>query len=420
MKKNNPLLVKFCPLQYYFFGGEQTLGGGNEQNYFAKSRSIPQQTTLLGSLRYQLLAENEALRGEKKHGEASKIVGENSFNYKLGLGDSEDEKDLKFGYGLIQNLSPLFLMKGEKVYIPHPKEVTRESKVKNGKTIDKFYWLDLNAQKIGLKNLSSANPTSIALLERCKIRTWQDMNDNVGKPKLKQWQNCSKIEPYSPKAWFQDWWINQDGEVATSDEIFGTKTQVGITKDGDEDAFYKQSHKYLKEGWSFAALLTLSDSDDYKSLPSSWTIEMGGERSVFHFSVTNDNSEGFYFEDLNVLFEQKENLLPSQNFDKVALISDAYVSSSIYEKAIFSNIDTISFRNLQTGAKVKHGDQLDRSTNDPLESSITKSHKLNLLKKGTVFYCEPSKTEALIDELENKNFQTIGYNHFVIIQKTIK
>ena len=104
-------------------------------------------------------------------------------------------------------------------------------------------------------------------------------------------------------------------------------------------------------------------------------------------------------------------------FDKVVLLSDTYVSSSVYSNAVFANVDTVTFRNIQTGENVKNGDHLDRSSNEPLATSITKSHKLNLLKKGSVFYCNPNETKPLTNELNNLNFRTIGYNHYVIIPK---
>ena len=48
-------LIQLAPLSDFFFGGEATFGQGQNQHYFVRSNPWPQQTTLLGMLRYELL-----------------------------------------------------------------------------------------------------------------------------------------------------------------------------------------------------------------------------------------------------------------------------------------------------------------------------------------------------------------------------
>ena len=47
--------ITLTPVEGYFFGGETTFGEGQAKNYFAKSNLLPQETALLGMLRYQIL-----------------------------------------------------------------------------------------------------------------------------------------------------------------------------------------------------------------------------------------------------------------------------------------------------------------------------------------------------------------------------
>ena len=54
-------LIKLRPLTHYYFGGEQGLGSGDSRNYLVKSRLWPQQTTLLGLVRYVILREQGLL-----------------------------------------------------------------------------------------------------------------------------------------------------------------------------------------------------------------------------------------------------------------------------------------------------------------------------------------------------------------------
>lgn len=405
MSDKKPQLIQFKPLEPYFFGGEKTLGGGAEQSYYAASRNLPQQSALLGCIRYQLLAENDALSGQEKNGEARNIVGENSFQYQQASPGA---------YGLIRKLSPLFLMKGEEIFIPHPREVSLETTLEAGKPEDTFYWLDLEYQTPGLKNLGLAAEGFIPLLKRRKYRKWAKGSGAKEARKLEsRWQKHPKEEAYSAKAYFQHWWIGDSGAIARTNEIFGAKTQVGITKYGDDDAFYKQTFKYLKPGWTFAFLLWLDESDQYHSLADSWTVEMGGERSKFRFSSSIKHN----LVSLKDRFEEKSVLEASKDFEKVVLLSDAYVSSAIYQHCVFANVETLSFRNLQTNVTIKNWASLERGSHQPLTGAITKSIKLNLLRKGGVFYCRPGKGAAIKTQLKNQNFQNIGYNHSIIIPK---
>ena len=45
-------LVRFIPLEPYFFGGERSGVYGKESYYFTKSEVMPNQSTILGAIRY--------------------------------------------------------------------------------------------------------------------------------------------------------------------------------------------------------------------------------------------------------------------------------------------------------------------------------------------------------------------------------
>jgi hypothetical protein len=42
---------------------------------------------------------------------------------------------------------------------------------------------------------------------------------------------------------------------------------------------------------------------------------------------------------------------------------------------------------------------------------------LNLIQKGSVFYCKEGKAKDVQQKLAHSNFQAIGYNHSLIIPK---
>lgn len=98
------LLVKLSPLEPYFFGGERTfsyagIGRLSSGGYFIRSLRVPSQTTLFGVLRYL---------GMRSPEERAARVGKDS--YKL-IGHTPDPS-----YGLIRNISPLFLLEDNKYF----------------------------------------------------------------------------------------------------------------------------------------------------------------------------------------------------------------------------------------------------------------------------------------------------------------
>jgi len=106
-------LIKLYPVDRYFFGSETTFGPDNI-NYFVRSAYFPQQTTILGMLRYYLLLQNDLLdkNGAIKDEDAAGIlIGKNSF-------DPADAQDFR----IIQNISPVFISAPEGEYFAQSRE----------------------------------------------------------------------------------------------------------------------------------------------------------------------------------------------------------------------------------------------------------------------------------------------------------
>jgi CRISPR type III-B/RAMP module-associated protein Cmr3 len=395
---NKSILIKFKPLEPYFFGGEKTLGGGDEQSYFAESRNLPQQTGILGALRYQLLQVNNALSGQSDFNKADAIIGPSSFVYNAPKAQS---------FGMIKGISPLFLMNSEdEIFIPIAREFVQEE-TEEGSF---YHWLDLDNATIGRKNQASNTMDRIPLLKRKKVK---NIVKNKASNDQETWREITDEKAYSTKNYFLSAWVSSKGEIVQEDEIFGSKTQVGIIKYGDDDGFYKQTFKYLKNGWSFACWLDYEPNDSFQFLPEKWNMEMGGERSKFHVSCLSD----FSASDLQSHFSNSQAFLPSEHFEKVVLVSDSYISMDIYKDAVFSNISSVGFKNLQSTSKVKNYAALDRATTTVNDNTLTKSIKLNLIQKGSVFYCKEGKAKDVQQKLAHSNFQAIGYNHSLIIPK---
>ena len=107
-------IVKFKPLENYFFGNEKTFSFKGEENqgqktnsYYITSEEMPMQTTFLGTLRYILLPEKKF----ESVGKYSDIIGTESFDI-----EKTDAQD----FGKIKKVSPVFIIKGSQKLIPLP------------------------------------------------------------------------------------------------------------------------------------------------------------------------------------------------------------------------------------------------------------------------------------------------------------
>lgn len=115
-------LIKFRPLEPYAFGTDQgfVYPGENrtgKESYFVRSKDMPEQTTILGLMRYLILQHKGLLKTNfdytKEEREAMKAcIGPKSFSY-----TSKEKQD----FGSITSISPLFLVNGkEEILVKNP------------------------------------------------------------------------------------------------------------------------------------------------------------------------------------------------------------------------------------------------------------------------------------------------------------
>jgi CRISPR-associated protein Cmr3 len=297
------------------FGGDQTFGAlGDKEagSYLVKSRHFPQQTALLGMVKRELMTQSGLLTRKRK-GEwvdknrkvdAINLVGHEKFNML-----ANEEQDL----GVINSLSPLFLVQNERHYI---KKVDSDS----------FPYVD------------------------------------------------GKLDGYKPKKDIYDNFVALDGsEKRSSDDFFKAVEQTGNKKGGEENSLFKKTSYLLKNGAMFAFYLDV-DVELKDSL-----VSLGADGSKFKMQVTLSD-ESLNYQDQN---------------GYLTLLGDSYIGLSIKEHCTFAISSEISHRNLNNK---KHVSQAN---------SFSKSETLYLYEKGSVFL---NPSEELIEELNNKNLQQIGYN----------
>ena len=184
------------------------------------------------------------------------------------------------------------------------------------------------------------------------------------------------LKGYKTKIDIYDNFINiTTNEKLTSDKIFKPIEKTANKKGGEENSLFKKTSYLLNDNFKFAFYLDC-DCDLKNSI-----ITLGADRSSFKMEVKEDNST------LN--YEDKKAYL--------TLISDAYITLSLKDNCDFAITSEISYQNLQNQ---KHAFK---------HNEFKKSDKVYLYEKGSVII---NPSQALIDDLNNKNLQQIGYNIF--------
>lgn len=343
--------ITLTPLDWFFFGGETTYEGGTEANYYAESRLFPQQTAIIGMLRYEILKKNGLLNADSSHQQRVKdLIGAKGF----------DMIDHLSPVGQILNISPILLQRENYLYYKAPLCTDNITFIKN----ENVY---LNGRK---------NQLPIYV-------------DNK--------KSCYN----NPNEWLS---LNPESPVKSIDvekDVFSFKTKIGITKSrngnekNDKDGYYKGKYCMLKSGYSFVFFAQLGTELDSVSL-----VYLGAERSLFRMEVEKVGSS----ESATRFWEQIFNSIPSKQ-GQFLFISDAFVPNKVLELCKFMYSDTIPFRYI---SRVWQPKRNYASLNKEKE----KSGKYNLIRRGSVLFYENEQQTDITTILNNDYLQNFGYNIF--------
>lgn len=358
-------LIRLKPIENFFFGNEINLGFHNKiKNYIVKSNCFPQQTSILGMLRKEVLVKSGTIEENYCYSPEQKklnkrLIGGKSFNI-----NSTDEQD----FGIIKNLSSLFICNGKEYFMKIPKDHKKEDEE------EKYNPLKMSRQAIN---------TSIGLI-------------------------TLPIE-YKGKQGISDDFINVKSKYIKSfHKIFREDSRVGIRKGKDgkteDEAYYKIiSYKFSDDfEFVFTAEINMDfhipgidmDFDKYSNI-----VKLGGEGSSFKIS----------FEKINDSVLDKINLnTHSDKHTKLVLLSDTYIDEDIYRHCSFAISNSVEFRNIETKVdnNVKCRDYNHRF------KKISKKYKF--LEKGSVLYSSGDEIEKLKARINSfKNLKKIGYNSFI-------
>jgi CRISPR-associated protein Cmr3 len=361
-------LVKLLPLAPFFFGGERSIGNEDQAEYFLHSNYFPQQTGILGLIRYQLLKQNNKLNQAD-----TDLIGESSF-------DASIEKIQEFGK--IKSISPIFIH------------------YENGNDIKDFTTLSFD---YGFKD-NNPEPHQFTFKQKENGIVMHSFQKNF----------IPILEGYTAKDEYASLLVSSKGDEFkhfqfdknkpdSNNGIFNKEVRVGITKnrkgEPDDDSFYRQTYYSLLSNYYFAFFIESEEKLD------DGVIHFGKEKTPFKIESAPSDSIGFHdlFTKATFLFSN------AKRSNQVILLSDCFCDNSIYEVCDFSITETQNFRNIITPNRVNNYGALD-DPHSERTSFLKKSNKNTLLKRGSVLYGAPKN---ILSKLNHPNAKNIGFNQFI-------
>ena len=367
-RPTNTHTIRLRPIGKYFFGGETHHELDSRRQYFHRSNPYPQQTSLLGMVRHQLLLQHGLIPlHEGQNAEAAiDLIGANGFD-----GQSDH-------FGVIASISPIRWLNHDHVF-----DQRLFDWLQTEEGIQKPI-LDWDSQA---KSASGTLPSvpKIKYLKKGKEEPW-----TAKVPFSTQLQHCH----------------DEEGPMICHmpmDRVVHESEQVGIHKDREgkpkEEGYFKFVYKRLEEGWSFVFQVTFFNESEsgrpFKFDSTKRVITMGAERSAFELEVLT-----------NPVSFPATQVAEDGQMQKVVLISDAYVPSEegFYQLTDLPLCTSTPFRyNVSHIKKEKHN----------YYGLPVRSQRYHLLKRGSVFYTR--QAEKLTDMLKGETaFYSIGYNHYLI------
>lgn len=347
-------LITLEPMESYFFGGERTFGFGShtkrKQPYYIVSENVPSQPTLFGTLRYIILSQKDLLfeQNEPCPYETRKIIenliGPESFSFEKSL------NNVKQSFGIINGISPVFLINDEEWYVRTPYDHNPERK----------------------------EYAPFIMREAPVI-----FGDHI----------TLYPEDYKAKKGYGGGYISlKTLRIISDEELFGSVVRTGINSHRtdvdsagiqDENSFFKKERRALEKGFCFAFIADLSEELEVKESDSS-IVFMGQDKSPFCCRISRTES--------SLIEKTKEAFLNRHDICTKYALSDIIPVSKVFsgeEKLHFYIADTKVMRNLET--------KVD-SDACSYYARLKKSEKLyKVFNSGSVFFTEQDifRSEAL-------------------------
>ena len=350
---NKTYLITLTPTGKFFFGGDMAFTVNNKEteytSYIIRSNKFPQQTSLLGMLRFLILRNDKDIFDterqeiiEAKKDEATRLIGPRSFQIS---GEKND-------FGVIKALHPCFL------------QIKKDEK-----------WIDLTIKPKDLQfKVSFPNDCPSAVL-----------NGKIVDIPISDYQAKNYYRPI--------YQATKTKEEVEEKKIFIESVSNGIDRDihtgkTDDNSLFKTISYRLKENCRFAfyAEIDMDKVVDYDGQ----LVSVGGDNSQFVVGIEEAN--------------RFENDVRAKN--RIVLSSPAYLTKEDLSKVKFAITETIPFKCMKTMTSSVKGYNKKSFLYDY-------SEKITLYTTGSIFYLNQNDMADFIAKLEDhKDFYQIGYNHY--------
>jgi len=368
-------LVKIKPVEHFFFGVEKVGNLGNRKPYFLQTTEFPQQTSILGLLRYLLLLKEDKLGTNLADSAVADLIGKESFS-------AFPEEVLN--YGKIQTLSPVFIIdQNETAYFARPLDWDYKFVKKNIGCRVSYGVKDNVLNYVPFLGGYSAKEKTVPYLISStgeSIPLWYDKDKKTG------------ILRKQVKA----------GNQKNPERFAVDQTSDKEKAEAKNEAYYKQEFLYMEKPYVYACIaeIDMDKLEDFRTV-----LPFGGERSSFSISFKK-------LEDAKSVKEYYFDKQPQNDFLKIELLSDAFVEQSILNLTSFAMCDTIGFRNLKTKTTTKNYSRISQKEE---HNCADLSDQLQLLKRGSVLFFDSVDKMTEAEELLQKgkeHFTKIGYNQY--------
>lgn len=375
-------LITLTPTGKFFFGGDMTFSVNDNEteftSYIIRSNKFPQQTSLLGMLRFLILRNDEAVfdagaQSIKDRAKAANLIGPKSF----------ENSNVEGEFGKIKKLYPCFLQKDGKPIA----FLERDYKYQ-------IVWPDVKI--IGHTNKSAKGlivPDVVGYDAKDGVASLY-LIDNVEIP-----ESDIFVEDISNG-------INRDIETGKTDDNalfkqvcyrFNTKLYHYEKPDYDKDrnrvkdTVGNDVFATCKYRFAFYADLDLTKEEETKY--NGQLVSVGGDNSQFVIGI-------------------EEAAIPAEketNGSSVVLVSPAYLTKEDLDNVRFAITETIPFKCMKTETK-------DVKSYNKRHQMYEYSESLSLYDKGSVFYFKDSvdATDFTGKLKRHADFYQIGYNHFQV------
>lgn len=338
----------------FFFGGDMTFTVNGKEtdytSYIIRSNKFPQQTSLLGMLRFLILRNKEDVFDSVSQSiinsdDAKDLIGRNSFEI---TGKEND-------FGVIKNLSPCFI----------------QAKKDDGN------WGMLSLETKASKIKVDFSKTTKAILNGVEIEIPQSN--------------------YNPKQEYETSYFFEDGNKTINEsDIFVPDISNGINRDiqtgkTDDNALFKQISYQMNEGFRFAfnAVVDLDHLTDYNGQ----IVSVGADNSQFVIGIS----------------ECKEPKAEKTEGDMVTLLSPAYLTEEEIKSVIFAITDTIPFKCMKTNTdSVKSYNKRNHIYGYSDKLLLYATGSVFYFKESIEASAFTDKLKA------HSDFYQIGYNHYQV------